>query len=43
MIIPMKKICLKRNTWQSKDLDPKPFSDSHMLEKDKWHNDLRNK
>ena len=26
-----------------KDLDPKPLSDSHMLEKDKWPNDLRNK
>jgi hypothetical protein len=38
----MKKICLKRKTWQElKDLDPKPSSDSHMLEKDKWHNALR--
>ena len=26
-----------------KDLDPKPLSDSHMLEKDKWPNALRNK
>jgi hypothetical protein len=26
-----------------KDLDPKSSNDSHMIEKDKWPNDLRNK
>jgi hypothetical protein len=38
----LKKTCLKRKYWQElKELDPKPSSDSHMLEKDKWHNALR--
>ena len=34
----------KGNTWQElKELDPKPSSDSHMLARNKWPNDLRNK
>jgi hypothetical protein len=37
---PLNKICLKRNTWQSKDQDPKPSID-HICLKDKWQNDLR--
>ena len=44
MIAHWKRCAWKENTWQElKELDPKPSSDSHMLEKDKWPNDLRNK